>query len=175
MGAAAQWFGITVVALSIAAAVQDLVGREIANGWSLGIVVLFLLTVLIGAWPLADVPGTVGAAAAVFLVATVLFAFGLFGGGDVKLLGAVSLWIAPGQVTVFILFVALAGGLVALVFALRLWVGSIIGPKQGFARHFFTEDQEKSRTIPYGLAIAAGVLLMWRVDAIGPALPGGAG
>lgn len=175
MGAVADWFGIIVVALSIAGAVQDLAAREIANGWALAIVLMFLALVLMGGWPLDAVPGAVAGAAAVFVVSTVLFAFGLFGGGDVKLLGAVSLWIAPGQVAAFVLTVVLVGGVVALVFLVRLWVGSRIRRKQGVAGLFFTEDQEKSKTIPYGLAIALGVLVMWRLGALGPSMSAGAG
>jgi len=164
---------LMVVALCIGAAVQDMLRREIANGFSLAIAFLFLLAVLLGAWPLSAVPSAVGAAAVVFVAGVTLFAFGMFGGGDVKLLTVTCLWITPSHFSAYLLAVVLFGGVLAVFFLLRLWIGPKIGRKQGIARYLFTEDQERSKTIPYGLAITAGVLVMWHMDAMGPAMVSG--
>jgi len=175
MGNLTQMLGLMVVALCIGAAVQDVRNREIANGFSLAIAFLFLFAVLFGAWPLSAVPSAVGAAAVVFVAGVALFLFGMFGGGDVKLLTVTSLWITPGHFSAYLLAVVLLGGVLAVLFLLRLWMGPKIGRKLGLGRYLFTEDQEKSKTIPYGLAIAAGVLVMWHMDAMGPIVSGGAG
>ncbi|WP_170294708.1 A24 family peptidase [Roseospira navarrensis] len=170
-----QWLAFTVVALCLAAAIQDLLSREIANGFSVAIVVLFLAMALIGPYSLAAVTAVIGPALLVFAVTACLFWLGLFGGGDVKLVSATSLWITPGHLLAFLLCVLLVGGVLALVFLLRLKVAPKMRGKQGFARHFFTEDQESLNSIPYGLAIAVGVLAMWRIGAMGPSVSAGTG
>ena len=59
-----------------------------------------------------------GLAAAVFVVGLGLFARELIGGGDVKLLAALSLWAGPEQFVWFMLVTTLAGGVLSLI---SLW------------------------------------------------------
>ncbi len=81
---------------------------------------------------------------AAFGSGALLFRFGLFGGGDVKLLAAGTLWMGAGSVLPFLAGTALAGGALALGFL--LWLG-VAG--RGRARP----------SLPYGVAIAAGGVL----------------
>ncbi|MBA3324379.1 MAG: prepilin peptidase [Rhodobacteraceae bacterium] len=78
---------------------------------------------------------------AVFAFGALLFHFGLFGGGDVKLLAAGALWIGAGSAWPFLAGTALAGGVLALGFV--LWLAFA---RRGGARP----------SLPYGVAIAAG-------------------
>ena len=79
-----------------------------------------------------------------FACGALLFRFGLFGGGDAKLLAAGALWIGAGSALPFLAGTALTGGALALGFL--VWVG-VAG--RGRARP----------SLPYGVAIAAGGVL----------------
>lgn len=79
-------------------------------------------------------------AAATFLIMTLLFMLRAMGGGDVKLLAAVALWIAPLPFMALIMVMAVAGGVVALAAA---------------AWHRHRQGQGRAK-VPYGVAIAAG-------------------
>lgn len=81
-----------------------------------------------------------GFAVAVFAGLAALFAFGLMGGGDVKLLAALALWLPVRAYLEMMMWVAVAGG----VLTLALLIGHRAARRSGRPE------------IPYGLAIAAG-------------------
>ena len=91
-----------------------------------------------------------------------LFALGLMGGGDIKLLVVLSLWTGWNMATVqFIFLTAICGGvLVVLVLLLRVMMPPILfklRPTRNLPR-LLTRKQP----VPYGLAIAAAFLwLLW--------------
>src|SRR3546814_21166555 len=62
-------------------------------------------------WP--DMPIQIGAAFAVFLAFAGLFALGAMGGGDVKMIGAVMLWIPLPVLLPTLMVLAIAGGLLS--------------------------------------------------------------
>lgn len=91
-----------------------------------------------------------------------LFAFRLVGGGDVKLLCALSLWCGLSKTLLaFILYTGLLGGLLSiLLLSLRpfiAWLGSKLKRKIPVPK-VLTYGQD----IPYGLAITiAFLILLW--------------
>ena len=86
-----------------------------------------------------------GFALAVFAAFAALFAAGLMGGGDVKLLAALALWLPVGRFTQMIVIVALLGGVLTLAL---------------MARHRLRQRPGRPE-IPYGLAIVAGAALVF--------------
>ncbi|HEY0780384.1 MAG TPA: prepilin peptidase [Gemmatirosa sp.] len=93
-----------------------------------------------------------------------LYAVGAFGAGDVKLFAAAAAWLGPSAVPNATLYAALAGGVLGLA-----WFGAqriarlapMIAPRAHAALQPTTTG--KSR-VPYGVAIAAGVLgVVWGV------------
>jgi prepilin peptidase CpaA len=93
--------------------------------------------------------GTAAAlAAAVFAVGAGLFAVGIMGGGDVKLLAAVSLWAGGDHFPLFLILTTFAGGLLGLSWGplLRYFFPAIAMAKAATGRP----------AIPYGVAIAVG-------------------
>jgi prepilin peptidase CpaA len=84
-----------------------------------------------------------------FVTLAALFALGIIGGGDVKLLAALALWFDPSSFLKLIVIMALAGGVISLVF------GGI---------HVLRQKGDKMKTkvmVPYGLAISfAGLWVM---------------
>ena len=123
----------------LVAAVTDLRSRHIGNWLNGGIALaapLFWWASDLALWP--DVALQLGVALATFAVLAVLFALKAMGGGDVKLLTALALWIAPMLFLKLVIVMALVGGVLTLVFG---------------AWHIMRRQREKI-AIPYGVAIA---------------------
>jgi prepilin peptidase CpaA len=87
---------------------------------------------------LGDIGWQLAVALATFIVLAALFALRAMGGGDVKLLTALALWIEPQWFMQLILVMAIVGGLLTLVFG---------------AWHIATRQRDRV-AIPYGIAIA---------------------
>ena len=123
----------------LVAAFTDLRSRHIGN-WLTGAIALgaplFWWATGLALWP--DVALQVGVAALTFAVLAALFAIRAMGGGDVKLLTALALWIEPMQFVRLILAMALLGGVLTIVFG--TW-------------HVMRRQREKL-AIPYGVAIS---------------------
>lgn len=91
--------------------------------------------------------------AAALLLGFPLFAAGKFGGGDVKLLATTGLWFSFRGALDFIIYVFLAGGALAvLILAARAFTPT--GKPQKW------RILQRKGGIPYGIAIAAGALLL---------------
>ena len=135
-----------LVSLAIAllfAAFTDLRRRQIDNWLNAGIVLaapLFWWTSGLSIWP--DVALQLGVAAAAFAVFAGLFALKMMGGGDVKLLTALALWIEPTWFLKLLIVMALAGGVLTIV--MGMW-------------HLMRRQRDRI-AIPYGVAIAVGGL-----------------
>ncbi len=133
--------------------VSDAVHYIISNQLNAFILALYIIAVI--ALPIYGWLPAIGAAAIVLLLGLGLFALGLMGGGDIKLLVVLSLWTGWGiQTLQFIFLTAIFGGLlVVVVLLLRaicapLWVK--INPTRNLPR-LLTRKQP----VPYGIAIAA--------------------
>ena len=145
--------------LLIGAALQDLIARSIRDELSVTIAGLgFGLRLLEGSATVSLI-----VAGSVFGVCWVLFAFGLIGGADVKLLAAVTLLLPLADTLSFLVGVSLSGGLIALVFlATRRRIGRPVGAKPFnlIARAFRAERWRLHRggPLPYAVAIACSAL-----------------
>jgi len=87
-------------------------------------------------WP--DMAVQLGLALAVFALFTVLFALGMMGGGDVKLIAALALWLPLTALLTMLFVMAVAGGLVTIVILVAHRAARRPGPPE----------------VPYGVAIA---------------------
>ena len=143
-----------LAALLIGAGAQDLRTMHIANGFSLAIAGLFVVWAGVelsaGRMSLATLAMAIGCAVLVFAVGAAAFAVGALGGGDVKLLAAVTLFAGPAGVVDFLAITAIAGGLLGLAMLAGAPLGqpALAGPLRARLR----------RGLPYGPAIAAGGL-----------------
>jgi prepilin peptidase CpaA len=138
------------------AALTDLQEYRIPNTVTLAIAALFPVYALLpGAG--VDVAGSLALGAAVLAGGAALFALGVFGGGDVKLVAAVSLWIGPSAFLEFLLVMALVGGAVALVQIShwRLAAAQFLADRgeTGFAHTLLGRD------VPYAVAIVAATFI----------------
>jgi prepilin peptidase CpaA len=152
-----------MAALLVGAGVQDLRSMQIANGFSLGIAALFVVWAAAGLAggqiDLAGVALALGCGVVVFGVGAAAFAAGVLGGGDVKLLAAVSLFAGPHRLLNLLFITAIAGGLLGLAILAGAPIGrpamAVAGPIRARLRS----------GLPYGPAIAAGGL--WVAASLG--------
>ena len=144
----------------LVAAFTDLRSRHIGN-WLNGAIALaaplFWWASGLSLWP--DVALQLGVALAAFAVLAGLFALRAMGGGDVKLLTALALWIAPIPFLRLVILMALLGGVLTLLFA---------------AWHIMRRQRQKI-AIPYGLAIAMAGLWVLGTNYLPSSAAGGLG
>ena len=132
-----------VVLMVVAAAIWDLRTRTIPNGLNAAIALLaipFWWASGMKLWPDAAIQLGIGLALTGVFVVT--FVMGAMGGGDVKLIGALGLWLPLNAVMALLIIMSLAGGLLTLVMVVR----------HRLAKH------EHPLEIPYGVAIAVGAV-----------------
>ena len=151
-----------LAALAIAllvAAFTDLRHRHIGNWLTGGIALgapLFWWASGLSVWP--GVALQFGVALTTFAVLAALFALRAMGGGDVKLLTALALWIAPALFLKLVIMMALLGGVLTLIFG---------------AWHVMRRQREKL-AIPYGVAIAMAGLWVLGTNYLPPSVATGA-
>ena len=100
-----------LAAMLLVACWSDLRTRTIPNGLNLAIALLaipFWWAIGLPLWP--DVALQIGVALAVFAVFAGAFALGAMGGGDVKLVAAIALWLPWQAVLVLLFIMSVAGG-----------------------------------------------------------------
>ncbi|MBU0556105.1 MAG: prepilin peptidase [Alphaproteobacteria bacterium] len=125
--------------LLIWGATTDLRSRIISNRLNLAIALLAPFWWWANGLSLyPDIVLQLGLAAAVFALFAGLFALGMMGGGDVKMLGALALWLPLPAMSTLIIVMALAGGVVTIVTVI----------------HHRTTRRIGQPEIPYGVAIA---------------------
>lgn len=125
------------------AAYGDWLRRDIPNKLNAAIALtapLYWWAAGFSLWP--EIAIIVGLALALFILFTLAFAIGAMGGGDVKMIGALALWMTPLQLPVMLTVMALSGGVLTIVMMIH---------------HRRTRKTEKPE-IPYGIAIAMGGL-----------------
>lgn len=117
-----DWIQIIAAAVTIillvVAAVSDITRYRIPNSIVYAIVATFAVGAIFNfAWPAIVWPVLAGVA--MFVLGAGLFALGLFGGGDVKLIAAMALWTSFADLPRFLLIMGAAGGLIGLVLLLK--------------------------------------------------------
>lgn len=145
-------------ALAIIAGLTDLTSMKIPN-WISGLLILgfFPAALLLHLTPMAFAVHA-GVAVAALLVGMGLFALRLLGGGDVKLMASACLWLGLTGAGMFLLWTAVIGGLFCLMLLVaRAWLQPWAASGPGWLARLM----EPKGDIPYGVAIAAGVLVAW--------------
>ena len=133
-----------LAALLVTAAVTDIRSRIISNRLNAAVALL-----AVPWWFAIHLSGyeilfQVGLALAVFTLFAICFALGMMGGGDVKLLAALGLWLPLTKMMAMLEVMALAGGL--------LTIGMLIAHK--------LRKAPGKPEIPYGVAIVGAALLV---------------
>lgn len=130
-----------LAAMLIVAAVGDLRTRTIPNWLNAAIALAaipFWFASGLSPWP--GMALQIGIAVLVFALFALAFQLGAMGGGDVKMVAAIALWLPPAAVLKLLVIMSLAGGVLTVVMLIR----------HRMAR------SENVLEIPYGVAIALG-------------------
>jgi prepilin peptidase CpaA len=161
---------VALILVVCAAAWSDVRTRRISNRLTVaGLLVALSLRVLLGVVPLWQ--GVLGAALALG-ISVVLFALGILGGGDAKLLTAVGAFLGPAGFVGTLAISCVAGAVMAVVDAARRGVLLLLlmhlldvvafwraFGRRGQARRLNTPG---ALTVPFGVAIAMGAIA-WRL------------
>lgn len=145
-------------ALVVAAAASDVMTMRIPNWLNAVLALSMVPAALIAGMPLDTLLWHLLTGLLVLGIGFGLFAAGVIGGGDAKLMAAVALWIGWQQVVAFLIITALAGGVLAV--AMKLWQAVRVAHEAGglpWFKRVFRADLD----LPYGVAIAAGCLAVY--------------
>jgi prepilin peptidase CpaA len=139
------------------AGAMDLLTMTIPNRICTVLVASFFLaaaTTGVG-WSVVGVHVLMGVA--VLIVSIILFANGVLGGGDAKLIAAAALWLGPDQFLPYAFLVTLFGGILALAMlkyrSLDLLPGWLAKQRWALRLH------EQKCGLPYGIALGAAGLI----------------
>lgn len=147
----------------IAAAIEDAWRYRISNLLVGGVVLAYALYAA-GEMSWSFLGWSLAAAICMLLVAAAAFAFGIFGGGDAKLIAAMALWTQFGGLARFVVVMSALGGILGLVWIIRRRLGGR-DRIPAAAPDGSAPDAEQTSTqpapfahLPYGIAIAlAGI------------------
>lgn len=135
-------FGILLAVLLLMAAWTDIKTRTIANELNVTIALLAIIFWWVAGESLPDIGLRIAVAIAVFVLFAVLFMLRMMGGGDVKMIAAVALWLPLQALFTMLTVMALAGGAITIGILVRQrWRPNAARPE-----------------VPYGVAIAIGGL-----------------
>lgn len=133
--------------LLVSAGIEDIRFRTIANAKNAVIALaapLWWWTTGMSIWP--DIAVQIGCASIVFAVFVAVFAFGMMGGGDVKLIGALALWLPLVPLLRMLVLMSLLGG--------ALTLGMLVHARLRRPR------PDAAIEVPYGVPIALGALIV---------------
>ncbi len=134
-------FGILLAVLLLMAAWSDLRTRTIPNELNAVIALLAIGWWWVSGeslWP--DIALRLALALGTFALFAGLFLLRMMGGGDVKMIAAIALWLPFDALVTMLIVMAITGGIITLAMLIR--------------RKFRPNDQ--SIEVPYGVAIAIG-------------------
>ena len=141
--------GIMCAALGTAA-VEDVLRLRVSN-----VIVVVIMVAAAAAAGLAGLSLVLWENFIVFVVllagGTMLFAGGKVGGGDVKLLAAVGLWMDLERAMILLAAVFISGGLFAL---------AVLIPRMVRRRTDLTIARGRAKGVPYAVAIALGAFIV---------------
>ncbi len=147
--------GVALGLLAVAAA-YDLAVRLIPDWISVTLALLGMATRLASGW--LDLAFSIVTALAIFVLLFMAFSRNLLGGGDVKLVTALVLWLSPPSCYEFLVVTALAGGVLAMIHLAVRWLGPFTALEAAGGR-FLRVELRRIRAggpLPYGVAIMVG-------------------
>lgn len=143
-------FEVLLLGLLVCGAVQDMVKFRLPNWLTLAtaLVALPWLLLTFPLWP--DIPLHLAAGLVMLLAGMIAFRLNMLGGGDVKWLASLALWVGLNlDLARFLMLTTILGGGLAIIVLLLA----------RFRRGYGLQDGKQH--LPYGVAIAAAGLDFW--------------
>jgi prepilin peptidase CpaA len=140
------------------AACSDLLTMTIPNRVSVVLFASFLAIAPFAGLSFHDILMHLAGGGIVFAACFALFAFGIMGGGDAKVLTASALWFGFDQsLLVYIIYVSIFGGMLSMaIIAMRSQHGLIMA--YGIP---MPETMMHKKKVPYGIAIGAAAFMAY--------------
>jgi prepilin peptidase CpaA len=152
-------FALALSACLLWVVISDARHYIISNALNLTILGLYVLAAIL--LPIKTWLPDTGTALLVLGVGLGIFALGLMGGGDVKLLVVLSLWTGWHEATLQFLFLtAIMGGLLVVVVLLMRALLPGFWPKNAEGKRTLPRLLTRKEPVPYGIAIAAAFAWM---------------
>jgi len=152
------WVLLILPAAVAFAAAMDIFTMTIPNRVSVIMAVAFFPAAWLAGIGWEAIAQHVAMSFGVLIVGFVLFARGLFGGGDAKLLAAIALWLGYNDFLPYLLCVAVTGGILAVLIGMARQVPL---PRQLLGEAWAHRLHREGGGIPYGVALAAGLLMIY--------------
>lgn len=132
--------------LLVSAGIEDARTREIADWKNAAIALLapaWWFATGLSVWP--DMAWMLLSGVVVFALFALAFHFGMMGGGDVKMLAALALWLTPVPLVWLLILMSLIGGVLTIVMMVDRWA----------------RKSQAQLEIPYGVAIAMAAIIVF--------------
>jgi prepilin peptidase CpaA len=140
------------------AASSDLLTMTISNRVSLLLIAGFFVLAIASGMGLTEIGLHIAAGAIVLAVAFTCFALGWIGGGDAKVAAATALWFGFDHLLTYLVYASLFGGVLTLMLLeFRRWPI----PYALTGQRWLLRLHHKETGIPYGIALAAGALMVY--------------
>lgn len=147
MGDLILWIDIALFSVLLGCAYSDIRARIIPNMLCALVVVLGVAEAVLTDRP--DYGQSIMMALVVFVAMMPLQQKNVLGGGDVKLIAALAVWLAPLEVGRFFLFILAGGGVLGVFYLAMNWIRGAIHQKPSPAS-----------SVPYGVAIVCGFVAL---------------
>ncbi len=149
---------VLFVATLVYAANTDFRRLEISNMTSLFIALLFIPAAIMAEISFTNIVLHYAWAFGILAIGAAVFALGLMGGGDVKLLAAIAVWFEVSELSNLVMYIALLGGALSVIMlcakkmpALARLLGSPV---------WLENNQDLQQPIPYGIAITGATIML---------------
>lgn len=140
------------------AACSDLLTMTIPNRLSVVLIASFLAIAPFSGLNVLDIATHLGAGATVFAACFALFAFGIMGGGDAKILTASAIWFGfSHSLLAYLVYVSIFGGLLSIVILMMRSQHNLI-LAYGIP---MPETMLHKKKVPYGIAIGAAAFIAY--------------
>ncbi|MGB3447807.1 MAG: prepilin peptidase [Xanthobacteraceae bacterium] len=140
------------------AASSDLLTMTISNRVSLLLIAGFFVLAIASGMGVIEIGLHIAAGAAVLAMAFTCFAMGWIGGGDAKVAAATALWFGFDHLLTYLIYASLFGGVLTLMLLeFRRWPI----PYALTGQQWLLRLHHKESGIPYGIALAAGALMIY--------------
>lgn len=144
-------------ALLLTASCYDVLRLRIPNTIPLGLIGLFTLEMLVGRSVHAPLDHVLAMALALVILLP-FFALDMLGGGDVKLLAAVALWLGMSKLAALLILVGIVGSIFTLLWLVLRWV-----VRTGLRDRQLPRSLQARAPLPFALPIMiVAVLLLER-------------
>jgi prepilin peptidase CpaA len=150
-------------ALVIVAALTDVSAYRIPNWLTGSMTILFFPMAFASGMPLDVFSWHLVTGFALFFAGYAIYAAGLWGGGDAKMMTAIGLWFGPDHIMSFLFFTAICGGIVAIVYAIWYHIVMSLSVHSSDANLSYIQRFNKlCPNLPYGLALAVGAIMAFK-------------